>query len=152
MTRMSSPEQAEPSEPPDQATPRAAGATLNPLDVIRILRSAGGALFAQAALHGKLAGVEWAQEKRRLLKMLLVTLLGFASLLCVMLFVGVLVLALSWETAYRIPAVIALIAIYALATGTAWRRFQALSALSEQSFAATREELAADIALLKSKL
>ena len=122
------------------------------LRTVRLLRSAGGALLVQAALHGQLAQVEWEEEKRRLAKMLLITLLGLAFLVCVMLLVCVLVLALSWETAYRIPAMVALIAICALACALAWRRVCALSALSSQSFAATREEIAADIALLKSKL
>ncbi|HJW83821.1 MAG TPA: phage holin family protein, partial [Anaerolineae bacterium] len=125
---------------------------INPLDAIRILRSAGKPLFAQAALHGQLARVEWAEEKNRLMKMLVIALLGFASLLCVMLFLGALLLAYSWETEYRIPAVMALIAVFGLAAGIAWRRLQALSAQSSQAFAATREELAADLALLKSKL
>jgi len=81
-----------------------------------------------------------------------IALLGFASLLCVMLFLGALLLAYSWETEYRILAVMALIAVFGLAAGIAWRRLQALSAQSSQAFAATREELAADLALLKSKL
>jgi hypothetical protein len=34
----------------------------------------------------------------------------------------------------------------------AWRKLHALSEQSAQAFAATREELAADIALFKSKL
>jgi uncharacterized membrane protein YqjE len=122
------------------------------LTALRLLRSAGGALFAQAALHGQLARVEWAEEKRRLGQMLIVTLLGFVCLLGAMLLVTALVLALSWETAYRIPVLIALIAVHVLGTAIAWRRFQALSALGCRAFAATREELAADIALLKSKL
>lgn len=113
---------------------------------------AGGALFAQAALLGQLAWVEWAEEKSRLLKMLNVTLLGFACLLCVMLLAGVLVLLLSWGTAYRIPALTALIVIYGLGAGVAWRRLQALSALGDRSFAATRDELAAGVALLRSQL
>lgn len=125
---------------------------INPLDAIRMLRSAGKPLFAQAALHGQLARVEWAEEKTRLIKMLVLVLLGFVGLLCVLLFLGVLVLAYSWDTAYRIPAVMALIVVFGLVTGIAWRRFQALSAQSSQAFAATREELAADLALLKSKL
>ena len=125
---------------------------INPLDAIRILRSAGKSLFAQAALHGQLARVEWAEEKTRLIKMLVLVLLGFVGLLCVLLFLGVLVLAYSWDTAYRIPAVMALIAVFGLAAGIAWRSLQALSAQSSQAFAATREELAADLALLKSKL
>lgn len=125
---------------------------MSPLDAIRMLRSAGGALFTQASLHGQLARVEWAEEKSRLLRMHLVTLLGFACLLCVMLLFGALVLSLSWDTAYRIPALIALIILYGVGIGMAWRRFSALSELGDQSFAATRAELAADLELIRSRL
>lgn len=125
---------------------------INALGAIRRLRSAGGALFDQVALHGQLAEVEWREEKSRLLKMLFGAVLGFAYLLCVMLSVGALVLAVSWETAYRIPAATSLLGLYVLGAGLAWRRFAALSTLSGQSFAATRAELAADLALLRSKL
>lgn len=138
------------SEPTSEPPPDSAA--INPLDVLRLLRSAGTAILAQLALHGQLARVEWAEEKNRLLKMLVVAVLGFAGLLCVMLLLAALVLALSWDTQYRVPAVMALIAVFGLGTGIAWHRFQALSAQSSQSFAATREELAADLALLKSKL
>lgn len=125
---------------------------INPLDVVRLLRSAGAALFTQASLHGQLARVEWAEEKNRLLHMLVTGLLAFAGLLCVMLLVGALVLAFSWNSGYRIPAAIGLVVAYGLATGFAWSRFRALSARGSQSFAATREELAADLALLRSKI
>ena len=97
------------------------------LDAVRHLRSAGGALLTQVSLHGQLASVEWEEEKTRLLKMLVVLLLGFACLLCFMLFTSALVLAFTWATAYRIPAVLGLIAIHALGCGLAWQRFQALS-------------------------
>ncbi len=127
-------------------------ARFNPLDVVRILRSAGSALFAQASLHGQLARVEWAEEKSRLLQMLVFGLLGFAGLLCVLLAAGALVLALSWDTPYRIAAAVALLAVYGLIAGFAWVRLKTLSARGNQAFAATREELAADIALLKSNL
>ena len=83
--------------------------------------------------------------------MLVATLLGYASLLCVMLLVGALALAFSWDTEYRIPTGLALIAIYGLGAALAWRKFRALSARSSQAFAATREELAADLAILRSK-
>ena len=125
---------------------------INALNAIRTLRSAGGALFDQVALHGQLAQVEWGEEKNRLLKMLVGAVLGFAGLLCVILSLGALALALCWETVYRIPVAAVLVALYGLATGFAWRRLVALSALSGQSFAATRVELAADVALLRSKL
>jgi uncharacterized membrane protein YqjE len=125
---------------------------ISALGAVRILRSAGGALFDQVALHGQLAQVEWREEKSRLLKMLAGAMLGFASLLCVMLSAGALVLALCWETRYRIPAAATLVALYGLATTLAWRRFSTLTALGGRSFAATRVELAADLALLRSKL
>ena len=143
-------EKSRTSEPPSQPTP--GSTTIDLMNAIRILRSAGGALFAQAVLYGQLVQVEWAEEKSRLLKMLVITLLGFACLLCVMLFVGALVLAFSWETAYRVPAVMTLIAVYGIGTYITWRRLHALSALGGQAFAATREELAADMALIKSRL
>jgi len=129
----------------DPAPPTA----INPLDALRILRVAGGGLFSQAALHAQLAGVEWEEDKHRLLKMLAISLLGFACLLCTLLFAGGLALAAVWETIYRLPTLAALAILFGLGTLTAWRRFRALSMLGSQSFAATREELAADAAMLK---
>ncbi len=122
------------------------------LDVARLLQSASGALLAQTLLHGHLARVEWEEEKNRLLKMLLAILLGFAFLLCVLLFAGALVLAASWETAYRFPALLCLILFYGCGVAAAWWRFQVWSALGAQTFAATREELAADAGVLKRSL
>jgi uncharacterized membrane protein YqjE len=124
----------------------------NPLRLLRIMRSAGSALLAQAALHGQLARVEWAQEKARLLRMVLIAALGFACLLCVMLFAGLLLLAVSWDSVYRIPAFVAVIGIYALGVGVAWYQLHGLAALGDQAFAATREEISADLAMLKSRL
>ena len=80
---------------------------INPLQAIRairILQSAGGALFEQLVLHGKLAQIEWALEKGRLMRMLGTALLGYTLLSCALIFSGALVLACCWETVYRIPA------------------------------------------------
>ena len=121
------------------------------LDAFRRLHAAGGALLTQAMLHGQLARVEWAQERSRMLKMLAVTLLGFAGLLCALLFTGALILALAWDSGYRIPALLALVLAYGLATGIAWRRLRTLSAQGEYSFAETREQLSADLALIRSE-
>lgn len=122
------------------------------LALLRLLRSAGSAVLAQGSLHGKLLAVEWAQEKQRLLAMLLVILLGFACLLVIMLLGAGLVIALSWETSYRIHALLAMIAFYALGLALSWRRLRRLSAQGDEVFAGTRAELAADLALLKSSL
>lgn len=140
------------SQPSEPSIPPTNGATLNLMHAIRVFRKAGKALCAQIVLHGQLARVEWAEEKSRLLMMLMLTLLGFACLLCGMLFAGALVLALTWETPYRIPAVLALIAVYGMGAGIAWRKFHALSARGVTAFAATREELAADIAMINNYL
>ncbi len=130
----------------------AAALLSHPLALLRLLRSGGRALLAQSDLHGQLLKVEWAQQKQRLLAMLLMTLLGFACVLCVMLMLAALVLSFSWETDLRLPALLGLLGFYSLGALLAWRRFSHLSALSEQAFAATRAELAADLALLRSKL
>jgi uncharacterized membrane protein YqjE len=145
MTQLPPAQAAEPGSAPGSAT-------FNPLDALRMLHSAGGALFAQAALYGQLARVEWAEEKRRLLQMLVLGLLAFTCLLCVLLLAGILVLVFSWDTAYRIPAAMALFAVYVSATAGAWYRLQILMARAGEAFAATRTELAADITLLRSKL
>ncbi len=140
----------QPAEPASEPGPDSAA--FNPLDALRMLHSAGGALFAQASLYGQLMRVEWAEEKGRWLQMLVFALLAFACLLCAMLLVGTLVLVFSWDTAYRIPAAMALIAAYLSGIGITWYRIKVLTALGSQAFAATRAELAADIALLRSKL
>lgn len=124
----------------------------NPLDTIRRLRSAGGAMLAQVLLHTELARIEWEEEKRRLLKMLGVTLLGFACLQCGLLFAGALVLAAAWDTSYRLPALALLVISCSIAVAIAWRRFRALSAQEGQAFANSREQLARDVALLKATL
>jgi uncharacterized membrane protein YqjE len=121
-------------------------------EVLRIMRTAGGALLVQAALHGQLLQVEWAEEKSRLLKLVMATLLGFVCLLGLLAALGALFLALYWDTPYRILAVSALIALYGLGIGLAWRLFRSQAALGSQSFAATRSELAADLELLRSQL
>lgn len=130
--------------------PTTVSAGVDPLDVVRIVRLAGGALFDQARLHGQLAGIEWQENKNRLLKMVAAALLGFACLLCALLFAGGLALAATWETAYRVPALAALVITFSCGAFAAWHRFQAWSALADQSFAASREELAADAALLRA--
>jgi uncharacterized membrane protein YqjE len=126
--------------------------TKDMLSVMRKLRSASGALLTQLTLHADLVSVEWAEEKIRLQKMMMITFFGFACLLGGLLFLGVLILLFTWDTPYRIPAAIALIAIYALGAGIAWHYVRLLSVQGEQAFAATREEFAADIALLRGKL
>jgi uncharacterized membrane protein YqjE len=126
--------------------------SVTPLDVVRVLRSAGSALLTQAGLYGQLARVEWAAEKSRIARLAAAALIAFIGLLCALLMAGVLVLAISWDTPYRVPAAIGLVVFYAACAGLAWYRFKALSARSREAFAGTREELAADVNLIRSRL
>jgi uncharacterized membrane protein YqjE len=119
---------------------------------LRIVRTAGTALCKQAGLYGQLARVEWQEEKNRLIRMLLLALLGFASLLCFMLIAGIAVMAFSWDSGYRLPAIIGLLLLYGAGLGTAWHFLGVLSAARSQSFSALREELSTDAALFRSQL
>lgn len=144
--------------PPSEQSPvadAAAGAeraAINPLELIVALRSAGKPLLAQLALHGQLVRIELAEERNRLLKMVVATLLCFIGLLCALILAGVVALAFAWDTPYRTPAAIAVVGVFVLVTGLAGWRLRVLSALGSQSFAATREEIAADLALLRSRM
>jgi uncharacterized membrane protein YqjE len=134
------------------AMPAATANSISPLDAIRLLRSAGGALFAQAALHAQLAKVEWAEEKARLSKLALAAALAFICVHCTLLLTGALVLAASWSTAYRVHAITAVMAVYVLGIVATSSWLITLSRLGSQAFAATRAEVAADVALLRSRL
>jgi uncharacterized membrane protein YqjE len=127
-------------------------ASIRTAEVLRVLRTAGGALLLQAALHGQLLRVEWAEEKSRLLKLVTATLVGFVCLLGLLAALGTLLLALYWDTPYRIAAVSALLALYGLGMALAWRLFSSQAALASRSFAVTRSELAADLELLRRQL
>ncbi|NNM51989.1 MAG: hypothetical protein HKM02_07160 [Pseudomonadales bacterium] len=122
------------------------------LKAICRMHAVGGLLTGQAALLGQLCFIEWKEEKNRLLKMQLIILIGFACLLCVMLFVGALMLVLSWRTIYYVPTAASLIAMYGLGFWLAWSHFWKISAQSDQAFAASRAELVASINLLKNQL
>jgi uncharacterized membrane protein YqjE len=136
-----------------RSTPEgAANIAADVLSAARIVRAAGGALWTQAALHGELARIEWAAEKQRLLRRLSLLAVGFALFACALLALGALALVLAWDTPWRVAVAIALPLVYgSLAAFTAWR-LQVDAANSGPAFAATRQELAADLALLRSRL
>ena len=139
------------SESPSSGQSSGTG-SINPLNAIRVLHSARVALCAQLGLYFQLARIEWAEEKHRLLKMLAATLSGFACLLCLMLFFGILILAVSWDSAYRIHAIILMMGIYGVGIGIALRVLQTLSMRGAESFSALREEVSVDLNLIMSRL
>ena len=119
--------------PPAAAAPAtiAEAASISTAELLRIVRTAGGALLLQAGLHGQLLRVEWAQEKARLRKLVMASLLGFVCLLGLLAALGTLLLAVYWDTPYRIRAVSALVAIYGLGVAYAWRLCRSQAALGE---------------------
>jgi uncharacterized membrane protein YqjE len=121
-------------------------------DVIHLLRSAGSAMLVQVSLYGALAQVEWAQERSRLRDVIIVGVLGAVSLIVLLVFTGVLALALAWDTAYRIPVAATLVALHAIGCAFAWYRLKSLSRRGAQSFAVTRRELSADLAAIRAAL
>jgi uncharacterized membrane protein YqjE len=119
---------------------------------IALLRSAGSAIGAQASLHAKLARVEWAEEKVRITRLVIAAIVCTVSAVCLLMSIGMIALALSWGTPFALPVMAAVVLFY-LAMGV----FSALVlkrqiALGALSFAATRQEIAADLALIRAKL
>lgn len=141
----------EPAPVPGSA-PTPEPAPIGALEALRRLRAAGPALLDQAGLHAQLAGLEFREERRRLARLLLIGALGVCLATCSMLFGGVLLMALSWDTALRVPSALLLLTISLIGLGVAWHRLLGLAALSDQAFVATFAELSADLALLRSKL
>lgn len=129
----------------------AANSSMTPQNALHLLRMTAAAVATQAQLHFSLVRVELAAEKSRWMKLLATAALGLMCLLCVMLFAGALVIAISWDTPYRLLAIALLVLIYALGVIMAWHQANALMALGLKSFTATRDELAADLALFRSQ-
>jgi uncharacterized membrane protein YqjE len=122
------------------------------LTVARILRAAGGALWTQARVHGELARIEWLAEKQRMVRMLVLAALCGTLVACTLLFAGVLALCLAWDSTLRVPVAVGIPVLYAGLALAVALRLRAASARTNTPFAATREELAADLALLRSQL
>jgi uncharacterized membrane protein YqjE len=124
----------------------------SPLSAIALLHSAGSALSAQASLHAQLAKVEWAEEKVRITRIVVAGVIGFMSVHCLLLSVGMIALVLSWRTPYQLPVMLAVLLGYLILCALAIYVLSRLAASGTNSFAATRQEIAADLAMLRAKL
>jgi len=122
------------------------------LEIIRRLRASAALVLMQLELHGRLAGIEWQQEKNRLQQLLIFGLLGLVFLSCCLFCAGLLVIALGWPTEYRLQTMAAVVVFYAIGGVICYFRCKHYAALGAESFAATRAEIAADIALIRSQL
>jgi uncharacterized membrane protein YqjE len=122
------------------------------LEIFQRMRLLMKELFIQLELHGRLLIIEWLQEKNRIQQILCMASLGFAFVLCWLLSLGFLVIAANWSGEYRMLSIALLSAFYFVGLVLCWLRFNVLLARGAQSFAASREEFAADIALIRSQL
>lgn len=116
------------------------------------LGSMTSALLAQGTLYGQLAWIELEVERQRVLRMVLVMLVGFSMLTCLLLFIAGLAVLASWETEYRYLTLGFLAFGWSLGTYLAWHRFLALTRAGADAFTDTREELMTDMALIRTRL
>lgn len=117
-----------------------------------LLRSGAAALLAQGSLHLQLMRVEWALEKLRYRRMLVLVLVGVPLLICALLSSGLFVMLLCWNTPYRFPAAVMLVCFYSFASIFAYYRLRREEVTGADAFADSGREIAADIALLRDRL
>lgn len=116
------------------------------------IRPALVALVTHGVLLLKLAQVEWAAEKLRLVRMIVLSLVAMVMAVTLLLSLSILAMALAWDTPYRLAVALGVIVVYALGLGIALNRLKRMASLKGVAFAGMREELSADFALLKRKL
>ena len=126
--------------------------SLNIFGALQALKLSSAPIFKQLTLHRQLLNIEWEEEKKRLASMFALTLIGFASFICLLIFIGVLALALSWNTEYVIFVAALLCVVYGVIAYIAWWQIMVLANRPYRCFSDTRKELTADIALIASKL
>jgi len=114
--------------------------------------STTSALLAQAALYGQLAWVELNVEKDRLLQMLVILLVGFSLLTSLLVAATTWLLLATWDTPYRTVVLIAAGSVHGLVLIAIGWRFMVLARKGNDAFCDTREELATDFVLLRSRL
>ncbi len=125
---------------------------MNPEQSKAAVGSTTSAVLAQAVLYGQLAWVELGVEKDRLLQMLLLLLVGFSLLTSLLVAGTIWVLLVSWDTPYRTAVLVSTGLLHVAVFAGISLRFLALIRMGHQAFCDTREELATDFALLRSRL
>lgn len=122
------------------------------MEIIQRFKSLTKSLFVQLELYGQLAKVEWAEEKYRLQKLVLATLLGTIFAIAFLLSVTTLIIVLTWATDYRILAIVIVVATYGLGAFLCAYHAYKLVLQGRSAFSATQEEMLIDLALIKSQL
>ncbi|PTU30558.1 hypothetical protein CJD38_13705 [Stenotrophobium rhamnosiphilum] len=122
------------------------------LDAVRLARTASGLLIEHATSIAEAARLDWAEESARLKKFMLGMQLLAVLVGLTLLYAGVLIVALTWNTPYRMYAIAVLPLLFAMASYLAWRYLGQLSQKREERFAIVRTELSKTLYLLRSYL
>ncbi|MEJ2800392.1 putative membrane protein YqjE [Comamonas sp. BIGb0124] len=99
-----------------------------------------------------LARIEWAEEKRRMLKLVLLTIAALALTIVALVVLSFAVMASYWDTPHRATAVWVVAGIWLVGWAAALYTLISTARASGQAFQGTRDELARDWATLKEKL
>lgn len=122
------------------------------LDAVRVARTASSVLIEHAASTAELARLEWEQESASLKKFVLAmeslaVLIGLTFL-----YSGLLIVAIAWDTPYRLYAMALLPLLFAIASYLVWCFLGRLSQQREERFTAFNAELGKTLQLLRSRL
>jgi len=113
--------------------------------------STASALLEQGSLYSQLAWVELAVEKRRLMRMLLLLLVGVSLLTSLLVSLTIVLLLISWDTPNRGSVLIFAGIVYCAGFIAILLGFNALARKGNMAFSDTREELAEDLELIRSR-
>lgn len=113
-------------------------------DVLETVRRLGHGLVDTAQNRLRLLQAELADELDRFGALLARQILVALSALLTIQFLALLVLAVSWDTAWRIPAMVVLTLLAVVATALSYRAYLKRTQRATPIFAASLEALAAD--------
>lgn len=122
------------------------------MDMLRALSSIKNTVEAQAGLYSQLLQLEWEEQKRRYTRIMCLLAIAFFCLGCFFIFAGVFFLVLIWDHELRNWFIAAMLVVYALIALIAILRMRSLQASWGRPFAAVRDELKADLDIIKSRL
>lgn len=103
-------------------------------------------------LYGQLVRVEWQEEKRRLQQLVFFIVLGAMCLSTFFIFFGVLLIALTWDTDYRLFTIAVVMGLYGLGAVACFYWAGKKLGNVYQSFSVTRMEILSDIQVIRSQL
>ncbi len=109
-------------------------------------------ISAQLELYGQLVSVEWQEEKRRLQHLAFFILLGVMCVGAFLFSLGVLLIALSWDTDYRLFVITTMVGVYGLGAVACFYWVRKMLGNLNQSFSATRMEIISDFQVIRRQL